>query len=458
MPGLSDRKIEIVRMLVESAPDPIVGGLHNALAAADGDTALAGVRKLVECEVADRRLRNAVLGPIAPLFVGDGRAPDRLVFPGRALALIWKALKEEAPGEVAHASRLIVDSRPAESTPEIYDTLMTRVGEGLRGEGRTDYAAVAGMLENARAGGVQSLIACIDIAHIVRAATLKLPDWIARTTEERAAAARVAYKDAVTISDDAGPRFFDMLAAQMAEPWTILRIVSAVMDRPNERYLASSELSVFALRLMDEIDRNLIHVAHFDLNGGPAAGRAAGATVELITQQIAEMENSVELGREGGWGGRVQKQKQGLAGVVEGRLREIDKVVAQALPSEKVRVARAMKSLPRLTMEPDLKAADRAATLLTFVEVIRNSANYGGFASSRAKAIEKIGETLDHYVEESLALIREHLVEDFELANKFMSIAADCLSLVYEPRAGEIVRRRAVAAFATPKPATPAEI
>ena len=458
MPGLSDRKIEIVRMLVESAPDPIVGGLHNALAAADGDTALAGVRKLVECEVADRRLRNAVLGPLAPLFVGDGRAPDRLVFPGRALALIWKVLKEEAPAEVAHAARLIIDARPMESAPDVYDALVTRLGEGLRGEDRQDYAAVIAMLNQARPDGTQSLIACIEIAHIVRAATQKLPEWIARTTDERAAAARVAYKDAVAIADDSGPRFFDMLGAQMAEPWTILRIVSAVMDRPNERYLASSELSVFALRLMDEIDRNLNHVAKFDLNGGPAAGRAAGATVELITQQIAEMESSVELGREGGWGGRIQKQKQSLAGVVEGRLREIDKVVALALPSEKVRVARAMKSLPRLTMEPDLKAADRAATLLTFAEVIRNSANYGGFASSRAKTMEKIGETLDHYVEESLALIREHLVEDFELANRFLNIAADCVALVYEPRAGEIVRRRAVAAFATPKPEIPAEL
>ena len=52
MPGLSDRKIEIVRHLVESAPDKIVGGLQNALAAASGDSVLAGVRRLVESEVA----------------------------------------------------------------------------------------------------------------------------------------------------------------------------------------------------------------------------------------------------------------------------------------------------------------------------------------------------------------------------------------------------------------------
>jgi hypothetical protein len=180
--------------------------------------------------------------------------------------------------------------------------------------------------------------------------------------------------------------------------------------------------------------------------------------VELITQQIAEMENSIELARDGGWGARVQKQKQSLAGVVEGRLREIDKMVAQALPSQQVRVARAMKSLPRLTQEPDMAAVDRAATLLTFAEVIRASASYGGFASNRTRAMERISETIDSWVEEALALIREHLVEDMDLAQKFLNIAADCTALVYDPRAGEIVRRRAAAAIATPKPATPANI
>ena len=84
MPGLSDRKIEIVRHLVESAPDKIVGGLQNALAAASGDSVLAGVRRLVESEVADRRLRNAVLSPIAPLCAAgvaelDGE-PESMVF------------------------------------------------------------------------------------------------------------------------------------------------------------------------------------------------------------------------------------------------------------------------------------------------------------------------------------------------------------------------------------------
>jgi hypothetical protein len=453
MPGLSDHKMEIVRTLVESAPDKIVGGLHNALVSANGDTALAGVRKLVESELADRRLRNAILCPVAPLFVGDGKPHERLIFPIRVLAMLWRALKEEAPLEVSHAARLLVDFRPMESSPEAFDDLVAKIADGLRARENPAYVAAAEMLDAARPKGAALLIECLALSPIVRDATLRLPEWIARTTEESAAAARVHYKDSVAISDDGGPRFFDMLSAQMAEPWSILRIVSAVMDRPTERYLAGSELAVFAERLMAEIDANLKHVAQFDLNGGPAAGRKAGEVVELITQQIAEIENAVELDRESGWGARVQKQKKSLAAVVEGRLRDIEKVVNLALPSHIVKVARARKSLPRLDGEVDLRAVDRTMTLLTFAEVIRTSANYGGFASTRTKVIEKVGETLDNYVEEALTLIRDHEVEDRDVASAFLRHAAEFAGLIREPRAGDIVRRRLAAAMASPKPA-----
>lgn len=451
MPGLSDRKIEIVRHLVESAPDKIVGGLHNALAAATGDSALAGVRRLVEGEVADRRLRNAVLSPIAPLFVGDGSDKERLVFPSRILGLLWRGLKAVTPTGAIAPVLALADYRPDESSTEPFDVLATAAADGLRDRTQRDFVAAADLADHCRKDGAELLLSCLALSPIVRESTLRLPDWISRTTEERAAAARVAYKDAVAISDDAGPRFFEMLAAQLAEPWTILRIVSAVMDRPTEHYLAASELSVFAVRVMDEIDKNLGRVVSFDLNGGPPAGRDAGATVELITLQIAEMENAVELGREGGWGGRVQKQKLGLAAVVEGRLRECEKVIGLALPSQSVRVARMTKSLPRLTGEPDPRAVTRAVTLLTFMEAVRTSANYGGFAATRAKVVEKVGESIDDYVEEALALLREGGVEDPEVGRAFLNIAADCASLLREARSGDVIRRRAIAALGAVK-------
>jgi hypothetical protein len=233
----------------------------------------------------------------------------------------------------------------------------------------------------------------------------------------------------------------------------ILRVVSGVMNRPNESYMAGSELAVFALRLMDLIDANLKKVSAFDLNGGAPSGAAAAAIVETLTHQITEMENAIELGREGGWGGRVQKQKQTLAGVVEGRLRELAKLMGAALPNHKVRVARMMRTEPRLTIAPDDRAVDRCRSLLAFAEGIRASANYGGFASTRAKVMEAAGETLDQYVEEILSLVRENEAPDREIAARFLQIAAEFASPIHEPRAGDIVRKRAANAFsATRRP------
>jgi len=455
MAGLPDAKIDIVRNLVEQAPDKVVTGLQNALAAAAGDTALAGVRRVVEAEVADRNLRNKVLEPIAPLFAGDLADASHIAFPRRALALLWRGLKASAPAEVSKAARALIDYRPDESSTEPFDLLAEMVADGLRDAEQRDFVAAIEMLEAGRPGGTDQLLACLALSPIIRQSTLRLPEWIGRYSEERAAAARLAYKDAGAKAEDAGPRFFEMLAAQLVEPWTVLRVVSAVMDRPSEHYLAGSELAVFATRVMDAIDENLKKVAAMDLNSGPAGGLAAAATVETLTHQITEMENSIELSRETGWGHRVQKQKQTLAAVVEGRLRELDKVLGQALPNHKVRVARTMRTEPRLTVEPDLKLVDRCRTLLAFAEAIRPSANYGGFASTRAKVMEKAGETLDTYVEETLSLVRDHEVPDREIAARFLQIAAEFAGPIHEPRAGDIVRRRAATAFGARKPQPP---
>lgn len=454
MGGLPEAKFEIVRTLVESAPDRVINGLQKALANATGDSSLGDVRRLVEGEAADRRLRNAVLSPIAPLFVGDGRDENRLVFPVRALSLLWKALKDAAPVETARAARHLVDFAPDESSPAPFDQLVERMAHGLRG-GEEGYQPALEMLNQARVGGAELLISCLALSPIVRAATLRLPEWINHTFEERAAA-RVAYADAVATSHDAGPRFFEMLSAQLAEPWTILRIISAVMDHPNENYLAGSEFGVFAERLMDAIDRSLRHLAQFDPVGGPKLGKELVGVVEALTLQLTELESSIELSQEGLWGARIRKQRQSLVSTVERRLREIDRAMLNALPEHPVRVARAMKNLPRMTTDPDPPAVEAVLCLLTFAEGIRTSANYGGFASARAKTMEKAGETLDNYVEEVLDMLKHDEIEDRDRARSYLEIAGRCAALIYEPRAQSIIARRAAAALGTRKAAPPA--
>lgn len=89
MTALPERKIEIVRRLVESAPDRVVGSLQQALSATPPESALGAVKAVVETEVADRNLRNIVFQPIAPLCVGGDA--HGLTFPARSLSFIWRA-------------------------------------------------------------------------------------------------------------------------------------------------------------------------------------------------------------------------------------------------------------------------------------------------------------------------------------------------------------------------------
>lgn len=446
MAGLPDAKIEIVRSLVASAPDKVVSSLRAALATATGDTPLNGVRRLVEAEVTERRLRNAVLEPVVPLFrQGD---VDGLAFAPAALPLLWRGLRAAAPDEAQRAAYLVDDYEPGVTTAEPFDVLTGRLAEELDAAEHPDIQAAIRALDAARPRTSDTLRACLSIAPIVRRATIKLPQWISRTTQERATAARIAYRDACRGGGDLGPLFFEMLAGQLAEPWTILRIVSAVMDRPGESYMAGSELALFATRLMDAVDSRIRTVASFDLTGGASAGREAAGVVEVLTLQISELENNITLARDGAWGARIQKQKQVFATTVEGRLREAPKLLDAALPSQKVRLARAIVSEPRLDLPPDPARVERCRSLLAFIEGVRASANYGGFASTRAQVIEKAGETLDQYVEDVLAAIRDQAPPDREVAERLLEIAAEFIAVLREPRAGEIVRRRTAAAFA----------
>jgi len=84
-------------------------------------------------------------------------------------------------------------------------------------------------------------------------------------------------------------------------------------------------------------------------------------------------------------------------------------------------------------------------TLLNFADEIRNSTNYGGFASMRSKVLESLGEALAVYVEEVLYMMRHDEVEDAAIGQSFLDLAAEFNGLVRDKRAAEVVRRRAAA-------------
>ena len=90
MSHIPEAKLQIVKGLVEQAPDKAVATLLMALNAdGDLDDGLSMVKAIVEAEANDRRIRNLILAPIAPLC-GPRDAFSHIRFPPRALSQIWR--------------------------------------------------------------------------------------------------------------------------------------------------------------------------------------------------------------------------------------------------------------------------------------------------------------------------------------------------------------------------------
>ncbi len=443
MSALSERKIAIVRTLVESAPDRVVGSLRQALAETSDNSALGGVKRLVEVEVFDRHLRNSILQPIAVMCVGAGDDVHRLTFPGRVLGLIWRGVRNLEIDAIALVREAADNDTPVHRVNAAQDIVTGAAAQGLRERQSPEFRMAAEACDQARPGGAEQLAACLDIAPVVRRATARLPEWLAHPGGETSAAARLAYRDATTIAEDAGPRFFEMLAAQMAHRWMVMRIISAVMDKPTEGYLADSEMAAFGEGVLADIDVALGEIGGLTGDAGPAGGRVAAKQAELIVQQIMEIETCVDLNRDYGWGKRVHKQRMSLAGVVEARLRDAEKLALEALPMFAPRNQRVRRQLPKLDVGPDERLVSSALTLLSFSDELRSAANYGGFSAARNKMVENVGEYVDNYVGDTIDMIRAGDVEDPQIAAAFLEHAAHFNQLIRGDKAGDLVRRRA---------------
>ncbi|HTX47889.1 MAG TPA: hypothetical protein VME40_00740 [Caulobacteraceae bacterium] len=446
MGDISDKKLQLVRSLIEMAPDAAVRSLLLALSADGGhDAGLTRVQRLVETEASDRQARNLAFAPIAPLCAAptDFRT---LAFPPRTLGLLWKALKDTAPDEVHTAKARSDQWRGDEDGPEALDAICAAAAAGLRG-GAPEFAPAATAAESG--AGCDTLIACLDIAAIARGALKQMPEWLGRMTGEKTAKLRLAYRDSVSINSEAGPLFFEMLAAHLTEPWLILRVISGAMDRPSDAYMAASELRAFGERVLDDLDRLVAEVVAFAPASGREAAHAVARAIQRVVVEIAEMEISINLSPTGIWGKRLADQKKLLATTIEARLKACEKTLNQALPTRSVRVGpKTVRAVPVLSADPDPELVEKAGALLTFLGEVRSSASDGGFASARTKALESVDEWLDAYIEELLEEIRADEGVDQARARTYLDIAADFCGLTRDDKAAQIIRRRAAAARA----------
>jgi len=442
MGTIAAHKLQIIRTLVETAPDAALRSLELALSSAGATGSLAAVRGLVEDETANRFVRNNILAPIVPLCAK--RRDGQVQFPSAVLPRLWRALKVIAPSRVEEAAAKCNPWDLENGVPDVFDDLCKTAASGLRDPENGAFDSVRSLCDP------EQLALCLQLSSITRSCLPKLSEWISRMSEERAAAARLAYRDACRISDDAGPLMLDILSAHLPDDWRILRVISAVMDRPSDRYLASSEVKEFGERVLAEIDASIVQIETFNFSDGERAGREAAQAAHRVQLQIVEFQQSVDVAKDGPWGKRLARHKQQMAKVCEQRMDQADKTLEQALPLRSLSMMskKGSKGAAKLTDEPDEALIRRAQSALAFIAELRSCADKAGYGTSRNKILEKLNSRLDPYIEDVLHVARTGDGGDSGLAVKYLDVAAGFIAYTRDDKTAEIVRRRAAAAIA----------
>jgi hypothetical protein len=438
---LSQARVGAVRRLIEQVPDAAIRTLETALAhGAKGDSALTLIQTMVGAEVLDRRVRAMAFSPLLPLCAPPRDALQRLAFPRASLAMTWRALKAVAPDEVSQALRAFALMRGDDPLPEVFDALCRRAAAGVLADEEAFRPLIA-LLKGQGTDTTKQFADSLGLVPLARRALARLPTWIRTLNNDHAAAIRLAFRDAAAIDEDAGPPFMEILFCHIEHPHEILRLISLVMDRPSDRYLAASELASFGERLLGDLERRIEEVRRFDLSRGLEGGVAQAGSVQAATAVIHEFEQWLALNKEGPWGKRLTAHKRALATVVEARMREIEAAVSAALPTQPAR-SKTSRGAPRLTADPDPAAVLKAQALMAFLCESRTSANYGGFGAVRTKVVETLDPKIDHYAEELLEQLHAGDGGAVDRIRAYLEIAAEFMGLVREPKAAEILRRR----------------
>ena len=438
MAGPNPVKLGAVRMLIETAPDHALRSLQAALAGAD-DGPMARIRAMIETERKARGLRDAVFSPLMPLFGVEGSLGGPR-FPKRTCTLLWSELKRR-DGALVEAARVDHEDRyPDDPIPPSFDQLCARAAAHLR-------ETPGSFFRSEDAVRAEQLAGFFDLAPVARELLSRLPEWLGNVSDDRIAHLKLMFKDAVGVAVDATPRLLELTLAHLPEPHKILRLVSALTDHAGDRFIASSELASFGERLLADVDARIAAVKTFDTSGGAVAAEAAAFNVNHAGAVLSAIEGDVELSRDGPWGARVAAARQALAAGVESRLRDVEGQVALALPLQTVRVAgRMTRPAPKLGVEPDILAVERARALVIFLDKVRGAASAGGYGALRNAVSEKIAERLNIYADEALHAVNSGEAPDRDRALRYIEIAAEFLGCAEDPKAAQFIRRRAAVA------------
>ncbi len=412
------------------------------------DAALIEVRDLIMVEREFRNARDAVFSPYMPLFESRADGLDAVEFPEWLLANLWRALEKHEPELYQEARYALRGLRAEDPTPVVFFRLITAGATILRenpGE----------ILPSKRERGDEAEIAefanYLDLHRISRTVLARLPELMGRIDAEKAAALRLMFKDACAISDEGGTRFMEILFANLEDGAQIIKFVATVSDRPNDRFLAESELAEFGERILDRITESLGDLKAFmsGKSGKSSAAKSgddlhgAGERVARVLNQLQSFATYIELSRDGPWGKRIGDAHKQIADMVETQLKGAERVFQDALPLKTERVyGRVKKDVPHVEKFPKPEAVARAENVAAFIREVRATANSGGFASLHAKTVQALESMLDSYFESLLDIANGEDPFETDPVMQFFELTTDLMQALCGEDKAVVARRR----------------
>lgn len=436
MGRLSESKLKALGMVIEAAPDRVLLAIRAQMMQAGGAAATA-VLDQVQLALADRAAMQAVLSPIIPLC-GSRELSIHDEFRADVPRRLWRAVVARRPDQTGAIVQAALQGGLRELPARLADGLCAEAAAIVRASSPTDFGFTS-------QGEADRFCSYLDLAPVARTATDRLEDWIGRLDEERAAALRLTFRDADQIRDDARPLLMDMLAARLPCSARVMRLISAITDNAQQGFVGSTELARIGERLVSHAEtlaaRSKIGGRAFTPQDAVAANRDLQAVADIIAEFDLAFPPTEKAGA---WTSRLSSVRKRLTGQLETALREVEKTVGRAFPSNAAS-ARSQRK-PERHGANGADPRDRARALVYLAAGTRGPAAAFGCESLRRQAAEAAADRLDRFGEDLIHALHSGDAPEQDEARALLDLTAELLGLARNEEAGTLLRRRAAVA------------
>ncbi len=438
---IADKRLNLIRGLARTLPQASLRSLELALGLTKDD-AMVEVRELISVELEFRHVKEAVFAPFLALTRPREDGLAGVMFEPWILDRLWAVLEVREPELYKQSRYALRGLRSEDPTPVVFFRLVTAAAEICRehADEVLPHGATAADREE-----VAEFANYLDLHRLMRGLLGKVGDFMGRIDADKAAALRLMFRDAAKTNSEGGYRFLECLFANLDDGAHIVKFIATCSDRPNDRFLASSELANFGERILDRIEEQLADLKAFlnPRNRGSGELDGIGARVASSLAQLQSFETYIELSRDGPWGKRIAEAHKTIAEMVEGQLKGAERLLGEALPvkSEKV-YGKVRKETPRLDKPPREDVVVRCRQTMEFIRSVRNTANSGGFASLHARTVQALEQMMDEYFEELLAIANGPDAFDPDNVMNFFELVTDMMHALCCEEKAQVARRR----------------